>query len=183
MIAPGPPPIPADSADLREGAALHPDLTALLPLVGTWRGKGKGSYPTLESDFDYEQQVTFVHDGRPFLRYESVSWLIDEGGTPIRPAARELGWWRRGDHDPNGIEALLVSPTGIAEVFLGSANTATQWELATDAVVRTPSAKEISAEHRLYGIVERDLLYACDMAAVGRPLTPHISARLVRIGG
>ena len=89
-------PIAADTADLRVGPELHPDLLALLPLVGVWRGSGKGGYPTLESDFDYGQQVTFSHDGRPFLHYESVSWLLDEAGEVLRPAAREIGWWRPG---------------------------------------------------------------------------------------
>lgn len=176
-------PIPADTADLREGPELHPDLLALLPLVGTWRGSGKGAYPTLEGDFDYGQQLTFAHDGRPFLRYESVAWLIGPDGEVLRPSARELGWWRPGRHDDDGIEALIVAPTGIAEVYLGVARTATQWELTTDAVVRTPTAKAVSAARRLYGIVDRDLLYAQDMAAVGQPMTAHISARLVGTGG
>ncbi|MDT5252890.1 MAG: hypothetical protein QOH07_1841, partial [Mycobacterium sp.] len=35
-------PIPADTANLREGANLHDALLALLPLVGVWRGEGEG---------------------------------------------------------------------------------------------------------------------------------------------
>ena len=56
-------PIPDETADLRSGPDLHPALLPLLPLVGTWRGTGKGGYPTIE-DFDYGQQVVFAHDGR-----------------------------------------------------------------------------------------------------------------------
>lgn len=174
------PPVPADSADLREGPDLHPSLLPFLPLVGIWRGTGKGGYPTIE-DFDYGQQVTFCHDGRPFLRYESRSWILDADGAVVRPAARELGWWRPGAGD--GFEVVLAHPTGIAEVYLGRAVTATQWELSTDVVARTSTAKEVAANHRLYGIVDRALMYAIDMAAVGHPLTPHLSARLERIGG
>jgi hypothetical protein len=53
----------------------------------------------------------------------------------------------------------------------------------TDAVMRTSTAKEVNAGHRLFGIVAGDLLYAQDMAAVGHSLSPHLSARLIRIGG
>jgi hypothetical protein len=56
-------------------------------------------------------------------------------------------------------------------------------ELVTDAVMRTSTAKEVNSGHRLFGIVEGDLLYAHDMAAMGHPLTSHLSARLLRVGG
>ena len=52
---------------------------------------------------------------------------------------------------------------------------------APDAVVRTESAKEVTAGKRLYGLVEGDLAYAYDMAAVGQPLQAHTSARLSRV--
>jgi len=54
-------------------------------------------------------------------------------------------------------------------------------ELSTDLVARTRSAKEYSAGHRLYGLVDGDLLWAYDMAAVGQPLQPHLSAQLRRV--
>ena len=38
-------PIPADTANLREGVSLNDALLALLPLVGVWRGEGKGRGP------------------------------------------------------------------------------------------------------------------------------------------
>lgn len=174
-------PIPDEVADLRAGPDLHPALRPLLPLVGTWRGTGKGGYPTID-DFDYGQQVRFAHDGRPFLAYESRSWLLDPSGAVIRPAAREVGWWRPGA-EPDRFEVLLAHPTGIVEVYAGVVRGLTQWELSSDVVARTETAKEVTANHRLYGIVDGELLYAVDMAAVGRPLTPHLSARLTRIGG
>jgi len=45
-------------------------------------------------------------------------------------------------------------------------------------VMRTESAKEYSGGQRLYGLVEGDLLWTFDMAAVGEPLTNHLAARL-----
>ncbi len=80
------------------------------------------------------------------------------------------------------IEVLLTHPTGFLELYLGTI-TGTRVEIATDAVVRTATAKQVSSGHRLYGIVEGALLYAFDMAAVGQPPTPHLSARLERVAG
>jgi len=174
-------PIPAETADLREGPDLHPALLPFLPLIGVWRGTGQGGYPTLEADFAYGQQVRFAHDGRPFLSYESRSWLLGPDGAVIRPAAREVGWWRPGDG--GAFELLLAHPSGFVEIYYGTSKTTTRWELSTDLVARTRTAKEVSGNHRLYGIVEGELMYAVDMAAVGQPLQPHLSARLSRVAG
>ncbi|WP_028184920.1 FABP family protein [Salinispora pacifica] len=174
-----------ESHDLRTGPKLHPALDGLLPYIGVWRGRGRGGYPTIE-DFDYAQEIRISHDGRPFLCYESRAWLLDEQSSPVRPAGREMGWWRPvldgSGRATNEWEALMSTPTGVMELHLGK-RTGTQLEFATDAVVRTPTAKEVTAGHRLFGIVEGALLYAQEMAAVGHGLTPHLSARLIRVGG
>lgn len=173
-----------DTHDLRTGPDLHPSLLALLPYIGEWRGRGKGGFPTIE-DFDYAQEIRISHDGRPFLHYESRAWILDEDSKPVRPAMREVGWLRPVLEDGRAtdeVEALLTNPTGVMELYLGRVS-GTQLEMATDAVVRTSTAKEVTAGHRLYGIVEGALLYAQEMAAVGHGLSPHLSARLVRVGG
>jgi hypothetical protein len=77
------------------------------------------------------------------------------------------------------VEVLLAHPSGITEIYLGEV-TGTKIEMATDVVARTASAKEVTAGHRLYGLVGPDLAYAYDMAAVGQPLQPHLSAQLKR---
>jgi hypothetical protein len=173
-----------DTHDLRTAPDLHPALSALVPYVGVWRGRGRGGYPTIE-DFDYGQEIRISHDGRPFLQYESRTWLIEEDGTPIRPSHREAGWWRpvMADGKATGeLEVLLSSPNGIMELYVGRID-GVRVELVTDAVLRTVTAKEVTGGHRLYGIVEGALLYAQDMSAVGQPLTSHLSARLLRVGG
>jgi hypothetical protein len=88
----------------------------------------------------------------------------------------------RDDRPTDEVEALMSTPTGIMELYLGRAE-GTRLELATDAVMRTSTAKEVNAGHRLFGIVDGALLYAQEMAAVGHSLSPHLSARLVRVGG
>jgi THAP4-like, heme-binding beta-barrel domain len=157
---------------------LHPDLVPLAFLLGTWAGAGVGGYPTIE-DFRFGQEVTFSHNGKPFLAYTSRSWILDDEGNQVRPAAQESGYWRP---QPDGaLEVLMAHPTGFVEIWLGRVDGA-KIEMQTDLVARTESAKEYTAGHRLYGLVEGDLMYAFDMAAMGQPLQSHLSARLKRVG-
>jgi hypothetical protein len=161
----------------------HPALLALLPFVGLWRGRGRGGYPTID-DFDYAQEVRISHDGRPFLAYEARAWLLDERSRPAQPSARESGWWRpviRDGAATGEVEVLLSTPTGIMELYYGRVD-GLKLEVATDAVMRTATAQEVTAAHRLYGIVDGELWYAHEMAAVGQRLSPHLSARLTRVG-
>ena len=165
-----------------------PDLPAELAhlswLIGRWGGIGEGGYPTIEP-FRYEQVVEFASDGRPFLEYRSVSWIVDEDNVRVRRAATESGYWR--PRPDNGVELLLAHPTGFVEVWLGRVEvtalhdarvTGARIELTTDAVVRTESAKEVSSGHRLYGLVDGRLLTTYDMAAMGHPLSNHLAIAL-----
>jgi hypothetical protein len=175
-------PVAGDTANLREGPELHPKCLALLPLIGVWRGEGEVVYPTIEGPYHFGQQLVICHDGRPFLRYESRAWLVDDAGEVIRSAARETGFWRPQSDD--SIELLAAHATGIVEIYYGRPRNQTSWELATDAVVRTSSAKEVTGAHRLYGIVEGgDLAYVEKRAMAGQPLQPHVSALLHRVIG
>jgi hypothetical protein len=155
---------------------LHPDCAPVAWLLGTWRGNGHLDYPTIEPH-QFGQELIFAHDGRPFLHYFSRAWIVDEAGEKVRDAALETGFLRC---RPEGrMELLLTHNTGFVEIWYGQAEGG-KLEIQTDAVVRTESAKEYVAGHRLYGNVEGDLLYAFDMAAMGQPLQPHTWARLQR---
>lgn len=155
----------------------HPAIEPLSFLLGRWEGAGVVGYPTIESA-SFGQELSFSHIGKPFLAYSSRTWLIEAGGAIGRALAMEVGFWRP---QPDGhLEVLLTHPTGISEIYLG-AIAGTKIEMATDVVVRTATAKEVTAGKRLYGMVGDDLAYAYDMAAVGQPLQPHLSARLKRV--
>ena len=78
------------------------------------------------------------------------------------------------------IEVLLVQPGGVSELYLGEIN-GPRIDLATDAVLRSATAKEYSAATRLYGLVEEHLLWAWDIAALGQDLRTHASGRLARV--
>ncbi len=158
-----------------ETPPLHEALRPLAFLLGTWRGVGVGGYPTIES-FRFGQQITFGHSGKPVLAYSSRSWILDDAGAVVRPGAAESGFWRMTE---SGLEVVLAHATGFAEVWVGEI-TGSRIEISTDVVARTSSTKEVTGGHRLYGLVDGDLLYAYDMAAMGEPLQAHLSARLRR---
>ena len=90
----------------------------------------------------------------------------------------ESGFWR--PQPANKVEVMLAHPTGITEIYLGEV-AGTKIEMTTDRVARTESATEVRAGHRLYGMAGADLAWAYDMAAVGKPMQPHLSAQLKRV--
>jgi hypothetical protein len=161
---------------------LTPDLpNELVPygwLIGTWAGAGVGGYPGTES-FQFGQEITFAHDGRPFLSYWSRTWRIDDDGNPLEPLAAEAGFWR--PQPDNRVEVTMAHPTGVVEIYVGEVRGA-QIEIQTDVVARTVSAKEYTAAVRLYGLVNGELMWAYDMAGMGQTMQSHVSARLKRIG-
>ncbi len=158
-------------------------LVPLSWLLGVWVGAGVVGYPSMEKDLQFGQEVEFRHDGRPFLSYTSRTWLLDDEGNQVRQSATETGFWRpAGPAEAGGtaLEVLLSHPTGITEIYYGAVD-GPRVTLATDLVARTATAKEYTAATRLYGLVEGDLMWVMDMAAVGHPLTSDASARLKRV--
>lgn len=188
---------------------LPAELGPLQWLIGQWEGTGVVSYRMPDGsvrEHEFGQRVSFSHAGLPALSYESFAWLLDNDLTPL---AAETGSWRlsyplderdggpgmlapvapgrsrddvealrRGDGSFE-IEVLLAHPTGVAELYLGTI-AGPRIDLATDAVVRSASAKPHAASKRMLGLVDDHLLWAWDLAALGQGLATHASARLAR---
>lgn len=159
----------------------------------------------------FRQRVSFSHDNQAFLNYSAQSWIEGEDGetTPLTAEigywrlARKL---IEGDPGPamlpptavppfgttESVETLrnssggfditvsIVHPTGVSELYLGQVK-AGRIDLATDAVMRAEGAKDYSAATRIYGLVEGDLLWAWDIAALGQGLRTHSSGRMARV--
>lgn len=161
---------------------LAPECLPLAPLLGVWRGEGEADYPSLLGQFHYGQQLTFSHDGRALLHYESRAWLLNTSGQVLAPAAREVGWWLV--QPDEGIELVLAHAFGICEIYYGGPCNESSWEFTSDTVVRTESARQTTEAARLYGIVDDgDLAYVEERALRGLPMQPHLSAKLRHVAG
>lgn len=152
---------------------LAPALEPLGGLLGTWRGNGEGNYPTIEP-FRYVEEVTFGHVGKPFLTYGQRTRHADTG----LPLHAESGYWRALGADR--LEVVLAHPFGLLESLEGTVSDGLI-DLSTAAVLGTATAKSVSAVTRRFVLDGDELRYDVAMAAVGRPLTHHLSAVLFRV--
>lgn len=78
------------------------------------------------------------------------------------------------------IEVSLIHSDGVSELYVGEVK-GPRIDLGTDAVMRSASTKPYAAATRLYGLVDGHLLWAWDIAALGRELGSHASARLAKV--
>jgi hypothetical protein len=157
---------------------LHPDLRALAPLLGTWQGRGSGTYPTIEP-FDYLEEVVFSHVGKPFLVYGQKTKSAADG----KPLHAETGYLR--SPQPGHVELVLAHPSGITEIEVGTYTadgTTIEIEMTTSDIGLTPTAKEVTVLGRSFRVDGDELSYSVQMAAVGQPLQHHLSAVLHRNG-
>jgi hypothetical protein len=89
--------------------------------------------------------------------------------------------------DPEGqpdLEVVLTVAAGLVEVLYGrlvSGPAGEHVELESDLIGHTATAKQVDKDKRLYAVRGGKLMYAMEMAAVGQPLAPHLSAALDRV--
>jgi len=160
---------------------LNPALNSLAFLVGTWRGRGRGYYPTIEK-FEYEEEVQFRHVGKPFLAYTQRTWAANETKAPMHT---ESGFLRPVPTMENKLEMLICDPTGVSQIYTGVVDPAgKRIELETISVQTTPTAKSVTELRRIITVetkeAETTLGYTLDMAAVGQKLQQHLDAVLVK---
>jgi hypothetical protein len=163
---------------------LPPEIVRISWLLGHWEGVGQGQYPN-SSNFSFIQQLEFNNDGRPFIDYESKSWELNADGSAGKPLHSEKGFWKPGEG--TGVEVSISHVTGISEIWTGlnevltieeAKITSARARIATQWVGRVPSAKPVDAGDRLYGLMNGELMWTYDMAAVGQEMQNHLWARL-----
>ncbi|WP_315583785.1 FABP family protein [Actinomyces viscosus] len=102
---------------------LAPELYPLAWLVGTWRGYGILTYGETVPEQAVYQEITFDHDGGPYLRQTTTIWTVDatrsknldfempglQGASLLAPAqiwSTETAYWRPvGQEQPDGASA------------------------------------------------------------------------------
>lgn len=161
--------------------ALHPDLAPVATLLGTWSGRGRGEYPTIDT-FEYAESITFGHVGKPFLAYQQRTRSFGAAGQPPQPMHAESGYWRF--PAPGRVEVVLSHPTGVTEVEEGAVELALDGailiEMVSTRIALATTAKEVTAVERSFRVDGDTIDYEVRMAAVGLPMQHHLSARLHR---
>jgi hypothetical protein len=156
---------------------LHSMCEPLASLLGTWRGKGSGHYPTIDG-FEYFEEVTFGHVGKPFLAYGQKT----RDAVTELPLHAEQGYFR--PTRPGQLEFVVVQPSGIVEIHTGSIEqTDGGCVLTLDSVQvpTAPTAKQLDQTQRIITVEGDNLSYDMSMAAVGEPFQHHLSATLKRV--
>jgi len=149
-----------------------PDDHPFAALAGTWRGSGRGEYPTI-ADFAYtEELVVQPVPARPVAQWRSVT----RDGSTGEPRHAESGFLRS---TADGVELVVAHSFGIVETAVGSMD-GTVLTLRSTGMMGTPSAKRVDETRRRYEFDGDAVRYEIAMAAVGVAMTHHLTADLQR---
>lgn len=149
---------------------MHEALEPVAWLLGTWRGTGKGIYPTID-DFTYEEELHFWHAGKPVMAYASRTWSPDDG----RALHAEMGYWRP---QPDGsLEIVIAHSFGLTEIMRG-AHSPSMVTLESASFEATPGAKMVEGEGRVLELRDGSLHYEMNMAFGAAEMQNHLIADL-----
>ena len=111
---------------------LPPELYPLAWLAGTWRGYGILTYGETVPEQAVYQEMSFDHDGGPYLRQTTTIWTVDatrsknldfempglQGASLLAPAqiwSTETAYWRPvGQEQPDGADGAGTTETADA---------------------------------------------------------------------
>ena len=145
----------------------------LLDPPGATADETAGATAPLYSEIGYWRLSRALGDG------DQGPGMLPASGEPLFSTADAVETLRN-ERGAFELEVAIVQPGGVSEIYLGEVN-GPRIDLATDAVVRTATAKEYAAATRIYGLVDDHLLWAWDIAALGQDLRTHSSGRLTRV--
>jgi hypothetical protein len=146
---------------------------AIAPLLGTWRGKGRGTLPGVPA-FDYAEEIRFEDLGGD-IAYFQRAWDPATGQT----LHAEAGIWRV------SAEGEVVASIAQARRNEISAGTVRDGEVRLIATTTDAAegVRPVTANRRVYRLLGDGIHYAYDMAT-GDMATPeqHLAGDLRRVG-
>ena len=128
---------------------LPPELYPLAWLAGTWRGYGILTYGETVPEQAVYQEMTFDHDGGPYLRQTTTIWTVDatrsknldfempglQGASLLAPAqiwSTETTYWRPvGQEQPDGADSAETTDPADTESAGGPLTPITRLELVS----------------------------------------------------
>src|SRR3954466_12736270 len=126
-------------------------------LAGRWRGRGEGSYPTIDAFTYLEELSVEAVPNRPTAHVRSRT--IDAATS--EPRHSESGFLRS---TPAGIELVVAHSFGIVEVGSGSFADDVL-AVVSDSLIGTASAKSVERVERRYELSGTTLTCTVAMAA------------------
>lgn len=146
-------------------------------LIGTWRGRGEGTWPT-SGAFTYEEEFV-VEDGEggddfAFLAYRERAWDAETGET----IHAERGFWRF--HDEGGVDVTLAHPIGVTEIAEGHVDAAGTITLVSDRIGVGERGLKVQSLRRTYRVEDGAIEYAIDLATTDVEMIRHLDGRLER---
>ncbi|MBI5929296.1 MAG: FABP family protein [Chloroflexi bacterium] len=146
-------------------------------LIGTWRGKGTGEYPSI-APFSYIEEIKFQDNGfRDVIQYEQRTWL-DEARTS--PSHWETGLIRLlGEHE---IEIINAQIGRRVEVLVGDIELKGPQHFVIDlnSITIANDVRMVGTQRHIE-ISGNQLFYTMSMAMTKVPTTTHhLQATLVR---
>jgi hypothetical protein len=148
-------------------------------LEGTWRGEGRGGYPTINS-FDYRETLIFTRRDEKSLAYDQRTQKCYDGQTEYLVSHWENGFIRILENDE--LELVNTQSSGRGEVLVGTIE-------ILDALIRihfvskalTNNSRVVSSA-RIFELEGDTLRYEMEMQTTKvNQSTPHLKIALQRI--
>lgn len=151
---------------------LHVDLEPLSWLIGEWKSiTAVAEYPTMRNPVHYNEDLSFISLGRPFLNYKSLTWHAEKG-TPMH---LESGFLHVSE-DAAWLSFLIAQSYGVATVEEGVVKDKTITLKSSNIGHMKFVRKKVVSLERCYKLNEKGQLeYTAMMETVRTPLTRHIT--------
>ena len=158
------------------------NLARLSPLLGIWKGTGRGKFPTIEA-FDYTEGLKFESNGcEPLIHFEQRTWVQSSTETNGSPLHWESGFIR--PLEDGSIEISNAQNSGRVEVLKGRIDMAEYLKgilLMSFKSVLFGNDPRLVQTRRTFTLKDKTLSYLLEMATVRTPnLQQHLEARLTR---